>query len=179
VSDKIKVEVELDVQDLHRYVQTSEDDYSDHPVSITDAVIERAARYVADQFKDRVEVQVGLAVTQLRAEIVKETVQAWTCERLEQGVQRTNDWGEPTGQAIPLSELIKHEISKQLQPRTANDRYHGNKTVLSTVIETEVNRQLTTDLQAAFNTARDAMLKAAQEAGAQALRAAVTKAVGG
>lgn len=178
MSDKIKVEVELDISDLHRYVQTSEDDYADHPVSITEAVVAHAATVLVAQVKTQVQEQVQGLVAEAHREVIKETVQEWVRERLDKGVQRTNDYGDPTGAPIPLGEIIKTEITRQLQPGSRN-AYNNEKSVLTRVIEERVNARLTADLQAAFETARGAMLKAAQDAGAQALRAAVTKAVGG
>ncbi len=177
MSDKIKVEVELDVSDLHRYVQTSEDDFADHPVSITEAVVAQAAAVLVRQVRIQVQEQVQGLVAEAHREVVKETVQGWVRERLDKGVQRTNDYGDPTGVPVPLGDIIKVEITRQLQP-SSRSAYSNEKTVLSRVIEEQVNRQLATDLQAAFATARGAMLQAAQDAGAQALRAAVTKAVG-
>lgn len=177
MSDKIKVEVELDLQDLAVFRQVGEEDWSGTPVSITEAVVRLAAQQITKAALDEAtQGSLRARVEAIQSEVIREMVSEKVEKALAQGVQRTNDYGTPIGEAIPLTELIDKEIKRQLVHSGRGS--YGSKTVLDSVIEANVNHRLTADLNAAFLTARDAMLKAAQDAGAAALRAAVTKAVG-
>jgi hypothetical protein len=176
--DKIKVEVEIDLQDLHRYVQTGEDDYAMQPVSLSEAVVIEAARQITAEGKEPARREVARLVAEYRAQMIQQRVEAWIEEALNRGVQRTNAYGEPTGEAVPLSDVIDAEIKKQLKLRSTNNSFSSEKTVLDRVIAENVDRRLTEELNAAFLTAKTAMLNAAQDAGAKAIRAAVAKAVG-
>lgn len=180
MGDKIKVEVELDLQDLHRYTQTGEEEFFHRPVSITEAVVHAAATQVTAAAKEAIVLEVRELVRKEYREAITTTVAAELERALNAPLQRTSEWGEPVGAPTSLRAVIENEITKQLTVHDGRNSFHGSgkETVVVRVIKEQVNARLTQDLTAAFNTARDAMLKAAQDAGAAALRAAVTKAVG-
>lgn len=174
--DKITVQVEIDLQDLHTYTQTGEETYHDQPVSLSDAVVAAAARQLLAQTREARQ-QVEREVARAHRAIIEARVSEWIEAKLAAGVQPTNSWGEPSGPSKPLSALIDAEIKAQLKVGS-RDRFGGNESVVDRVIKEQVNARLTQELNAAFATAKQAMLDAAQQAGAKALAAAVAKAVG-
>lgn len=180
MADTIKVEVELDLSALGRYRQISEDDYEHTPVSITEAVVHEAARQIMEATKADVAKEVRELVRKEWAAAITATVSAELERAMLAPLQRTSEWGEPVGAPTSLKEVILAEMTRQLTVHDGRQGFGGSgkESTVVRVIKEQVNAALTKDLQAAFNTARDAMLKAAQDAGAAALRAAVTKAVG-
>lgn len=173
--DTIKVEVEIDLNDLRRshMRQVSEDDWVEEPWTISQAVVEiAAARLVEELGKDE-------QLRKVRDEVTRDVVRRHVLSRLEKVLTEpitvgTGRYGEHIS-TTTLTELIDQEIKQQL---VVSQNLSRQDSTLVRVIRETVNARLTTDLNAAFLTARDAMLKAAQDAGAAALRAAVTKAVG-
>lgn len=176
MSDTIKVELEISLQDVtrSRIRQVGEDDWEEVPWTWSQAVVEEGARQLVTKLGGDEPLNKAIS------EVVRDTVRRHVISRLEQVLTEPivvthGTYGERT-KATTVTEVIDEEIKRQLM---ANRGHHGGSpSVLEQVIRTEVSTRLDADLREAFQTARNAMLKAAQEAGSKALIAAVAKAVG-
>lgn len=173
MTDSITCTVTIDLADLHSYTQVGEEDWGDEPVSLADAVVAAASRrLITELVKDEL-------LTKIRDKITDELVRVEVEKRIEvalsKPVRKTNQWGEPNGPAVTITDMLDAEIHSQLTAKT--DRYGNTTSVLDRVIKECVNARLEADLKAAFGTARQAMLDAAAEVGKKAMAAAVAKAI--
>lgn len=171
--DKITFTIELNLQDLAAYRQIGEEDWAAEPVSFTQAVVDQAARQLVSALAT------DKALIDARDKAVHMIASDYAAQRvtavLEGPVRATNTYGEPTGAATTVTELIDAEIKKQLGSNSGSFR-DGSPTTLMRVIRETVNGRLEGDLRTAFDKARTEMLNAAAEVGKKALQAAVSRA---
>lgn len=174
--DSLKVEVEVDLTNLPRYRRVGEDDYEPEPMTLSQAIVERAAILLVEQLgKDEQLRKITDAVT-------RETIRQHVISRLEKLLTEPitishGRYGDSTT-TTTVTEVIDQEIKEQLTVSRNGSGYGGVPSVLNQVINANVNARLTADLNEAFLTARKAMIEAATEAGKKALAAAVGKALG-
>jgi hypothetical protein len=94
------------------------------------------------------------AVTQIRDEEIRAQVQPLITDALTKTLQKTNTYGEPTGQATTLSEIIVAEAKRLVtQPKDSYSR--SGRTVLQEMVAAEVKAALSTEIADAVKKARE------------------------
>lgn len=88
-------------------------------LDIEDAIINQAARTLANQCKDAV----IKAVTEETRQQIADTVQVAVKEQIEKGFQPTDTYGSPKGERTTFAELMVKEVDKALTCRVG---YNGN-----------------------------------------------------
>lgn len=94
-------------------------------------------------------------VTQIRDEEIRAQVAPLITEALTKPLQKTNNYGEPTGQATTLSEVIVAEAKRLVsQPK---DSYSNGRTLLQEMVAEQVKAALGKEIADAVKQARAAV----------------------
>lgn len=100
-------------------------------------------------------------VQKIRAEMVREALRPLVAEAIAAPVQKTNTWGEPSGEPVTMRELILEETRKLV--REPADSYHRDQgTVIQKMVRDEVRAALLKDIK---DTVLRARSQVADEAG--------------
>ena len=89
---------------------------------------------------------------------------------IEQGVQRTNNWGDPQGTIVPLSTVIAEEITRTLRDGESGRTGQG---AVSKIISREVEKQINNELKAALDEAKQKVMQAVTDRATAALQQAI------
>lgn len=92
-------------------------------------------------------------------------------ELLEQGVRRTNTWGDPSGELVSLKTVIAEEVRKELTVSSG----HRADTALSKLLKEEVERELKGELKGAVEEAKAVVVRAVGKEAREALEGALRK----
>lgn len=113
-----------------------------------------------------------------RVKLIRERLVPQVEEALSGEIQRTNNYGEPNGQTTTMRELVIAEITRVIN--ASGDRhYNGSEASLITrVVTAEVNRALTTELNAAFKAEKDKVVAVVRAQAAELVAGAVKKGLG-
>ena len=98
--------------------------------------------------------------TDERISLVRERLAPQVEEALSGEIQKTNNYGEPTGQVTTMRELVIAEITRVVNAK--GDRYHSseNTPLINRVVTAEVNRVLGTELAEVFKAEKDKVVAA-------------------
>lgn len=141
------VTISLDVkQFMSAYYDAYDDEYTYR---------DRVTAAVADRIRDEISKDVREAVK----EVVREQVADIVKETLTAGVQLTNGFGEGTGPATTLRDMIAKQATDWMK-KPSTSRYSDNnqdKNTLDYYLKTEVSRALSGDLNKTLDEARKAL----------------------
>jgi hypothetical protein len=96
-------------------------------------------------------------VTEIRNQEIREAVKPLVREALERPIQRTNSWGERTGQTTTLSEIIMDEAKKVFTE--VKGSYRDKRPFIQGVVAEEVQKAFKKDIQEQVQKAREAIAK--------------------
>lgn len=154
-----------------------------------DALITEAARLALRTWTapgpegQRSEVPTALArrIEETVTEIIREEAAAAAPkvveEILAEGVQRTNQYGSPRGEKMPLRDVIGEEVVKQLTRRERHGM--GDRTVIEEMLEREVEKVVKGELRSALDEATKTIVDAVGEEASKGLTDALRKALPG
>lgn len=102
---------------------------------------------------------------------IEQTMRDMVSERIEERLKRPFQpmkYGEPVGEPISLLDLIDATIEKacSIRPFDSNGRQYGEESLLEKLVKNNVGYRLTEDINKAAKDAKDAVVKAMREQGA-------------
>ncbi|MGH3627230.1 MAG: hypothetical protein ACREN2_05715 [Candidatus Dormibacteria bacterium] len=134
--------------------------------TIGEVIVYKAAQALVADLRDEVRKTVLKQVDeQIFSQVTKQIA-----EVIANPVQRTNSWGEPTGNAVSVRQHIADEVERQLANKRDN---YGKGTVMADLIKEEVNRALRVDLSKVIAEARDKVVGKVRDQAATLLAEAV------
>lgn len=161
--------------------ETGEDTYRSTPVTVIDAVIDRAAKVVADEAARTLHLSKELRARALQRvdTIVDTAVIPLVGEVLAGEVRRTNTYGEPVGPPATLRELVIEAARKQMTPgknpgMSSQSRTSLDEAIASTV-KAVVAKELADEIAAAKKVVRDALGQSVAETMAETITKAMAR----
>ena len=125
------------------------DAYNGEPLTLLDCVVKETARILLGDTDHTTRSEIVKRVRDIRVEEIREQVRPLIAEALAGELQRTNSFGEPTGQATTLREMVVAEAKRVLGSPT--DRYSSNgQTFVQKLVAEEVGRVFEADLRDAM-----------------------------
>ena len=185
--EPIQVEVTLDLdKHIHAtYRQVSEDDYEPVPATLESLVLDEAARQLlrqltaGERWNDETTAKNELRgrVREITDGEIRARIVPLIDEALAASIRQTNTFGEPTGPATTLRDLILEEVKAAVKEITApagRDGYGSRKpSVLADLVAQEVGAAFTKEVKAELDKAKAEVLEAVRAKGAEVLAATV------
>lgn len=91
-------------------------------------------------------------------------------EILARGVRRTNNWGDATGDLVPLSTIVAEEVLKHLRTDSSG---RGGESALRAMLNQEVQKVVRAELQEALDEAKAKVVAAVKDEATNALAKAI------
>lgn len=137
------MEIKVEVDNLSLSDVIHEGDEYNRSVTVADMVVDRiVSRLVGSNDMP----DLYRRVASIRDDVIREHLQPLISAALNKPVQKTNEYGRPRGEPIPLTELILTEVKSYLGKPL--DRNIGRtETVVQKLIREEVERALLTELR--------------------------------
>lgn len=153
----MKIEVTVDAITLDTLIADSFS-YDGDGELVPDGGTRTLADLVAEKITDRLTADdrynsLRKAVLRIRDEEIRTAVQPLIQEALTRPIQRTNTWGEATGQQTTLSEIIRDEARKLFEP-SGHSSYDRKPPYITQVVNTEVQKAFAEDIAAYVKKAR-------------------------
>lgn len=147
------------------------------PETLQDLIVERAAQMLADDVGNDLRGQIRTEVRTRLDATLTEKVGGWVTEALASPLRKTTHYGEPTGEAIPISEFVTKVATDWLEkPQRQSGSYGTAETRVQKLISEEVNRKLETELRDAVRSARLQVVTAVQTKAGEVLGEAIARA---
>jgi len=174
------MEIKVDVSNISldsvigtHYTQTGEDTYRDEPETLADVV---AAQIALALQKDEEFKTLRARVLDLRNEEIREQVKPIVAAAIAAPVQRTNSYGSPVGEPVPLTELIVKEARDVLTKRDGYGR--DSLTLVQKIIRDEVDRAIKHELADIVAEEKAKVVAAVRAKAADLIATAVREGVG-
>jgi hypothetical protein len=173
MSTNMKVELDIDIDSLLAPAYSGCDE--DGPVygkprTIAEVIAEEAAAQLLHKLTNEETRDLYHRVALVTDEEIKAQVRPLIAEALARSIQKTNQFGESTGQPTTLSEAIMAEVQRQLTKPTQGDSYGGSmrrKTLVQEIIGAEVERTIRRELADEISKARAQVSAAIRDEGAR------------
>lgn len=179
MSDKVKLEVEIDLGNLRRYVGSDEDGPHYEPMPLEEAVVAEAGRAIAAKLEREIREEMRYSVKTEVQEALRAALGPMVSEALDQAIQPTNSYGEAKGEPVTLREVIVKTAKEELRDARSRDGYGSRKeNLVQEIIRKEVGAALAKELNDAIKDAKVSVLAAVQEKGAEVIAATITKMAG-
>ena len=125
------------------------DAYNGEPLTLLDCVVKETARILLGDTDNTTRSDIVNRVREIRVEEIREQVRPLIAEALAGEVQRTNSFGEPTGQVTTLREMVVAEAKRVLS--SPIDQYSRNgQTFVQKIVAEEVGRAFEAELRDAM-----------------------------
>ena len=156
---------------------THEEPPAYEPVSLLDAIIERAASQLVEHLtKDDRYNTLRKRTLEVRDELIRERLHPMVAAAVDEPFQRTNDYGMPKGppQTIRsiVTEAVHQEATKAL--RITKSTYASDRSVLENLVATTVPAVLTKELSAEIAAAKGLLRESVKASAAEILATALT-----
>ncbi|MER7164528.1 hypothetical protein ABT336_00395 [Micromonospora sp. NPDC000207] len=116
-------------------------------------------------------------VAELRVEEIHAQLAPIVTEAIQQGVRKTNGWGEPVGEPTTLRALIIDEVEKLL--RKPADNYNRDKgTWIEALVKDNVNKVIRAELSEALAAEKAKVVEAVRAKASELIAAAVKEGIG-
>lgn len=117
-------------------------------------------------------------VAVLREEEIRAQLKPFVTSALEKGVQKTNGFGEPTGEPTTLRELILAEFNKYLTSKVDSSYRSNGQTVVQKFVTDAVEQVVKKELAAAIAEEKAKVVAAVRAKAAELIAQAVKEGVG-
>ena len=179
----IHFDLPLDTNLPATYQHVGEDDYISGPATVLDAVLDRAARIVADDVLRRIGFHrsYDAGISKLYHSLVEPRVDALLTERVDAALQQSlrpeRKVGEPDTDPIPLSAWIAQKIDKYLKEAGSGSGYGSRPSRLDKAIEEFVGRDTQHALDVTMKDAKTQALAAFSQVAEQKLGEALRQSI--
>jgi uncharacterized membrane-anchored protein YjiN (DUF445 family) len=147
---------------LHQFVE----DY--YGAGLGDQIVAAAAQLIVTDISKDVRKQVSATIETQVGQIVTEA--------LTTGFRKVNTWGEPTGEPTTLRESIAAEAQAWFSKPIGDSYSRGPaKTAVQKFIETEVDKQIKSELNAALTAAKAQVLERVKDQAAAVIADTITR----
>jgi hypothetical protein len=147
--------------------------YQDGVETVGDKVAKRIAEAV---FQSPEYTSLKTRVTEIRTELIREKLDPIIEAALQNPIRKTNSWGEASGEATTLRDVIMDEAKKAWTPN--RNSYSNSDRSIDQVIAEAVRKELHGEVQKAVKKAQEAALKAVGDLAGAPVVDAVRKALG-
>lgn len=161
IHETAKVEITFSLADFVRHY------YGDDDEPMRSNLMTTAAELLIRDIRDDVRQAVAEQVKAQVGDVVRET--------LENGVRKTNTWGEPTGEVTTLRDMIAAEANAFLTKSVSRGYNNGSETQVQAYIRESVDRQIKKELQAAVDSAKKQVTAAVKDQAAQVITETVAR----
>lgn len=148
-------------------------DYDDEPISLGDKVIARLVSNLTAKFEAQAQKQLNAALAVAIEAKATELVDA----AIEQPFQKTNTWGEPTGAATSLRELIDAKIKEFLVARVDSYPRNGNQAYIQNLVGNKVAAELEKEFKESIQQGKEQLLAAVKNRAAEVISESMRRAV--
>lgn len=145
--------------------------------NVATQIAEAAARRLLDEQTDAA-AEFRSRVRRISDEEIKAAIAPIIAEALEEAIQPTNAYGQPTGEKTTLREVIIRAVMADLQQAARNTSSSSGRpvpTMLQNIIGNEIAKAVQEDLREAMNEARAEVKAAVQAKGAEILTETIEK----
>lgn len=155
----------------------------DHDIeeSVTEGVTlgdEVAKRVTAKLTKDEEYPGLRKRFLTIRDEEIRKAVEPIIAEAISGPIQKTNVYGEPTGQSTTLRELIMAETQRLTTAKAGDSYSRGNETVLAKFVREQIAAAFTKELAAVVAEEKAKVVAAVRAKAADLIAEAVKQGVG-
>lgn len=148
-------------------------DYDDEPISLGDKVVNKLVRNLTEKFEAQAKAQLNAALAVAIEAKATELVDA----AIEQPFQKTNNWGEPTGPATTLRDLIDEKIKAFLTARVDSYPRTGSQAYISNLVGNKVAAEMEKEFKEAIQQGKEQLLTAVKGRAAEVISEAMRRAV--
>lgn len=179
----IHFDLPLDTNLPATYQQVGEGDYISSPATVLDAVLDRAARIVADDVLRHIGFHrsYDAGISTLYHSLVEPRVDALLAERVDAALQQSlrpeRKVGEPDADPIPLEAWIAQKIDKYLKEADSKSGYGPRPSRLDKAIEQCLGSDTQRALDAAMKDAKAQALAAFSQVAEQKLGEALRQSI--
>lgn len=171
----LKIELDLTAMlnaiDPHgSWEQDWDGDYVPAPTSFRRQIIEETAILLRDAMADHVR----KVVTDSVREAIDAKVIEIVSEKLEEGIQRTNDYGSPVGEPQPLRDIIIAQANAALAKNVGG--YGKSQTLVSKLVEDHVTTAFKNELHKQVKEVHALTTKAVKDAAAEVISSTIERA---
>lgn len=174
----MKIEVNVTDLDLSAAIDSyarydhDTDEHIDEPVTLADKLVQQlVARAVRDDATGYPSLR--KRVEQIRDEEIRALVAPAVAEAFAAPVRRTNDWGEPISDPVPLRDQIIAEARKTLDGVTRSSSYDRTEPLARRLIRELVAAELQKELGDVIKAERDKVIVAVRDNAAELIAEAV------
>lgn len=181
---QINVNVEgLDAVDLTTvigdeiaYYNPETEETEHRPRSLGDIVAEKLADKIYAKYAHEDLYALREVVQKERVAMIRERLAPEVEQALTGGIQKTNSYGEPTGGATTMRELVIAEVTQVINGKS--DRYSKTPPLLATVVNREVTTLLQRELAEIYAKEKEKVVAAVRAQAADLIAEAVKKGLG-
>lgn len=127
-----------------------------------------ATKLLADRFAPIIEQEIRAAV--------QEQVGARVAEVFEQGVRRTDHWGQPTGEPTTVAAMVRDEAEKYLTEQVGD--YNRRQTRAQKLVKEAVDARFATELRKSVDEAKNEALTRVRAAASEIVTETIARAAG-
>ena len=172
--DALTVQIDPKAVLPNRYLGSDEDGPQYGPVSLYDAIVERAAEMLVKQIEKDAKREIVEQVTDAARTLIDEKLPAIVEDALTGKLEVTDQWGHTTSKGTLREIMVKH-AQEQLTLKDRNG--YGRDTVMTEVVRKEIDYSLSGELSGAVQKAKATILKKVEDQAASALAKAVVDGV--
>jgi uncharacterized NAD(P)/FAD-binding protein YdhS len=155
--------IEIDLDELFPESQYDPEIDEVRPVGLRDLVIRAAADKLVTQYGREAQTAIGHVIN----EVVTQQVRSVVMQAMAQPIQRTTRWGEPTGAATTILEIVREKLDEFVTAKpTRRDEFNGRRNAannLTELLEDIVRAAMTRELSGAVKEARLTVAAKVQE----------------
>lgn len=171
-SDALDVSFPLD--------QRISEDPEGRPITLIEAIVRDAGNQLFKAVThDEQYPTLRKRVLEIRDEEIRERIREQIEEAWHKTLQPTDEFGHPTGEPTTLERLIREKADKSLQVRGKDRRgsFSHERSVMEDVLASEVERTVRKELEGELKQAKEQVMQAVRDEGADLLRKAVEQSV--
>lgn len=176
--DAIDLSTIIDGQPIRRYNHDTEE-YEEVTPSRTlgDLVADKLADKLWGDLSHSDRNDIRRVVVDERVKVVREQLAPIVEATLTEQIQRTNNYGEPSGGTVTMRELVVAEVGKVINGKA--DRYSSSsRPLIDEVVNRVVVNALTTELSKVFDGEKQKVIAAVRAQAAELVAEAVKKGLG-
>jgi len=155
---------------LHAFVPEGYDHETDEEYGspVVSRLLGGATELLADRFAPIIENEIRSAV--------QEQINVRVAEVFEQGIRRTDHWGQPTGEPTTVATMIRTEAEKYLTEQVGE--YNRRETRAQKLIREAVDSRFSTELRKAVDQAKGEALVRVRTAASEIVTETIARAAG-
>lgn len=157
---------------------TYDEDGDREPARLVDLVVRELVRRAVEDGSSGWN-SLAQQVSRVRAEVIREKVEAEVEAALTAQFRQTNSWGEPIGEPTTLRALIAKQAQEAVKLGMARSGYGEKEPAATRIIRDEVDKVLAKELTEVVAAEKAKVVAAVQAKAAELIAKAVSEGIGG